>query len=279
LLHNESLDALYIAVPHNYHHQILQESINHGISALIEKPITRTLDEGINITKSAKERNVKVGVNYQYRYDKACYALAKAIHQNKLGKIISIRCNVPWKRDISYFNNAPWHKHIASSGGGTLITQASHFIDVVLWALNERPQTAAGYISKQKFPQFEIEDLAQAIIEMESGALFQINSTMAANPEGSVKIEIYAEKGTATYTNKPAPCLKFYGLRIKKSKPPVSGFHSLGRSLEGFRAWIMDDQLFLTPAEDSLPALAVVESIYLSASSGQREKIPSYDIN
>ena len=277
LLQNERINAIYVAVPHNYHYQILHDTISQGLSALIEKPITRTLNEGIKITKYAKERNVKIGVNYQYRYDKACYALVKAVRQNELGKIISVRCNVPWKRHLSYFTDAPWHKYLASAGGGTLITQASHFIDIVLWALNERPRTTVGYITKKKFPQFEIEDLAQAIIELENGILFQINSTMAANPEGPVKIEIYAEKGTAIYINKPLPSLKFYGVNIKKSRLPVSGVHALGRSLEGFRAWIMDDQPFLTPAEEALPALAAVEGIYKSASSGMREAIPSYD--
>jgi predicted dehydrogenase len=278
LLHNESLDAVYLAVPHHLHYPMLGETIHAGVPALVEKPITRTLNEGVEITRLAEERDVPVGVNYQYRYDTGCYGLAKAIQGGVLGKIHYARCNLPWKRELDYFTGSRWHGSLATAGGGTLITQGSHLLDVVLWALGARPRYAIGAIAQRKFnledeQYIEVEDLAQGVIEMENGVLVQICSSMVAEPEAGLTIEIYGEKGTAIYTDKPLPLVRFRGIRIKTARPPVWGIHALQRSLEAFRAWIMEGRPYLIPARAALPALAAVEAIYRSADSGHREEI------
>ena len=275
MLAQEPLDAIYLAVPHHLHYEMLSDAIQTGLPVLVEKPITRTLDEGIRIVRQAQEQNIRVGVNYQYRYDSGCYALARSVQQGDLGTIHYARCNVPWSRDESYFQEAGWHAKLAESGGGTLITQASHFIDILLWALGESPRTAAGYAARRKFRDVEVEDLVQATVELENGALLQVCSSMAASIEQAVSIEVYGDQGTAIYTDRPLPHTKFRGVRVKKAKPPYWGVHALQRSLEGFRAWVVDDHPYLIPAHEALPALAVVEAIYHAARSGQREDVSS----
>lgn len=284
LLNEESLDAVYLAVPHHLHYPMLMEAIQAGVPVLVEKPITRTLDEGAEICRLAEARHVLVGVNYQYRYDSGCYGLAKAVQGGVLGKIHYARCNLPWKRELDYFAGSKWHASLNSAGGGTLITQGSHILDVLLWALEQQPVYAFGATAQSKFnkadeQQIEVEDLAQGIIGMESGALVQICSAMVAEPEGALTIEIYGEKGTAVYTDKPLPRVRFRGVRVKPSHPSVKGIHALQRSLEAFRAWVMEGRPYLTPARAALPALATVEAIYRSASSGSREEIKMPLIN
>ena len=119
----------------------------------------------------------------------------------------------------------------------------------------------------------EVEDLAQGIVEMESGALIQICSMMVASSEQPVSVELYGEQGTAVYTPFPLPHTKFRDVRVKAQPPPHRGIHALQRSLEGFRSWIMDDQPYLIPANEALPALAVVEAIYRSARTGKKEEV------
>ncbi len=216
-----------------------------------------------------------MGVNYQYRYDSGCYALARAAQEGALGLIYAARCNLAWQRESEYFERSSWHAQLKRAGGGTLITQGSHLIDVALWALGERPRSVMGYCARRKFPQVEVEDLAQAAVEMESGALLQVSSSMVAKPSRPLSIELYGEKGTAMYTDKPWPRARFRGVRVRRARPPVWGIHALGRSLEAFRAWVMEGQSYLIPAREALPALAVVEAIYRSNESGQREKVVS----
>jgi predicted dehydrogenase len=124
-------------------------------------------------------------------------------------------------------------------------------------------------IARRRFKDVEVEDLAHGILEMEDGALIQISSSMIANPEQAQTIEVYGERGTARYSDRPLPHVRFKGTRVRKQRPPISGFHALQRSIEGFRSWVMEDMPYLIPAEQSLPVLAAVEAIYRSAQSGQ----------
>jgi UDP-N-acetyl-2-amino-2-deoxyglucuronate dehydrogenase len=190
MLAASDLDAVYLAVPHHLHFEMLQDAIEVGLPVLVEKPLTRTLEEGQRIVELAGSHHVQVGVNYQYRYDSGCYALARAVQKGELGEIYYARLNLPWHRNSSYFEQAAWHARLETSGGGTLITQGSHLLDVVLWALGEKPVSAIGSIARRKFHSIEVEDLAQATVVMQTGALVQICSSMIATPEAALSIEV-----------------------------------------------------------------------------------------
>ena len=273
MLEKTALDAVYLAVPHHLHFPMAQAAIQAGLHVFIEKPITRTLSEAFALADQAEQAHICLGVNYQYRYDIGCYALAQAARRGDLGTIHAARCNIPWQRAASYFHQAGWHARLDTAGGGSLLTQGSHMLDIVLWALGGQPHTAMGYTTRRKFKQVEVEDLAHGQLEMQGGALIQISSSMVANPEQALTIELYGEDATAIYTDRPLPHVTFKGRRIKKTPPPILGLHALQRSLEGFRAWAMEGRPYLTPAREAIPALAVVEAIYHSAQSGCRESV------
>jgi predicted dehydrogenase len=249
---------------------MILSAVNAGKPVLVEKPLTRTLSEGLDLV--GEIAHVKVGVNYQYRYDSGCYALARAIQDGALGQIHSVRINIPWHREQSYFEDAAWHKTIAQAGGGTLITQGSHFLDIALWALGEPPVSAMGYIATPVF-DVEVETLAHGMLKTSSGTLISITSSMAAATEQAVTMEMYGEKGTAIYKDLPFPSTKFIGVRVRKQRPPEWGVHALQRSLAGFAKWILNDKPFLIPAASTLPALSAVDAIYRSAKSGQRFEV------
>lgn len=270
LLVKASADAVYLAVPHHLHYEMILSAVNAGKPVLVEKPITRTLEEGEKLIEMVAGQ--KVGVNYQYRYDSGCYALGRAIQAGALGKVHSIRINIPWHRTQKYFDGAVWHKTIAQAGGGTLITQGSHFLDVALWALGEPPVSAMGYTASPGF-DVEVDTLAHGIVETRGGTLVSITSTMAAAREGAVTIEAYGERGTALYRNLPLPFVRFAGAKVRKERPPEWGVHALQRSLAGFTKWILDDKPFLIPAASTLPVLAAVDAIYRSSKTGQRLKV------
>lgn len=266
------VDAVYLAVPHDMHLGMALSCIEAGRPVLVEKPLARTPTEGVELVDRARVAGVKVGVNYQYRYDSGCYALAQAARAGDLGRIHSVRINVPWRRERSYFERSPWHGTIARAGGGTLITQGSHFLDTALWALGEAPVSAVGYIARPGF-DVEVETLAHGIVETAGGALVQICSSMASAREDAVTIEVYGERVTGRYTDRPVPRVRFEGGRVTRRRPPERGVHALARSLTGFARWVLEDGPFLVPAQEALPVLAAVDAIYRSAASGRREEI------
>jgi len=214
-----------------------------------------------------------VGINYQYRYDKGCYALAQSCIKGELGGIYYARCNVPWHRESEYFSKARWHGSLEQSGGGTLITQASHIVDILLWALGGRPVSAQGLSMQKKYRDVEVEDLCLGIIEMENGSALQVSSTMVAVPEQALSVEIYGSKGTGIYKGGLLPKASFKGVKVKKEMPPVKGVHALFASLEGFRQWITGTAPYLMPVETSLPVLAAVQALYRSSETGKKEPV------
>ena len=268
-----ALDAVYLAVPHHLHYNMMLTAVEAGLPVFVEKPITCTLEEGTKIVQLAEEQDILIGVNYQYRYDSGCYALARAVQSGALGEIYYARCNIPWHRDSGYFENAGWHSKMSTSCGGTLLTQGSHILDIALWALGDIPTSALGITDRMKFREVEVEDLALGIVELSSGVKLQVSSSMVAFPEQSISIDIYGQKGTAIYTDKPLPRVRFRGVKVKKEKPPVWGVHALQRSIEGFRRWVVEAVPYLTPGKEALPVLAAVEAIYRSSDSGRRKII------
>jgi len=276
LLEISSSDAVYLAVPHHLHYEMILSATKRGKPVFVEKPVTRTLAEGKKLVDEIGD--TKVGVNYQYRYDSGCYALARAVQSGALGKIHSMRINIPWHRTQSYFDGAAWHKTIAHAGGGTLITQGSHFLDIALWALGENPVSAMGYAKTPIF-DVEVDTLTHGVVETEGGTLISIASSMVAATEQKVTIEAYGENGTAIYANSPLPHVKFISVKIQREQPPEWGVHALQRSLVGFANWILNDKLFLTPATSTLPVLAAVDGIYRSASSGQRQRVEFTEVS
>jgi UDP-N-acetyl-2-amino-2-deoxyglucuronate dehydrogenase len=270
MLTQTELDAAYLAVPHHLHYQMILSAVEAGLPVFVEKPLTRTLAEGMELL--SKYPDAKIGVNYQYRYDRGCYALARAVQAGRLGNVHSARINIPWHRTQGYFDSAAWHKTIAQAGGGSLITQGSHFLDIVLWALGELPISAMGYTMTAGF-DVEVDTVTHGIVETDGGALISITSSMIAAEEQTVTIEIYGSRGAGVYRNRPWPSVRFTGVRVRKQHPPERGVHALQRSLAGFASWVLADKPFLTPAKEAIPVLAAVDGIYRSAESGGREPI------
>lgn len=273
LFQHKDIDAVYLGVPHFLHHSMIIDCLENGYNVFCEKPVTVSLNDALDVCRKSRETGKKVGINYQYRYDHNCNSVIEACRSGELGNINYALCNTSWSRTEKYFSGAPWHGKKAESGGGTLITQGSHIIDITLKALKSFPVEVAAVTDKKKFTEVEVEDFAMGIVKFENGAAMQITSTMAAEPEQKLTMDVYGSLGRAHYTGGDFSNIKSRGIKVKKRKAPVRGFHPLLRSIEGFRRWVKEDEPFLVPVEESLMVLAVVEAMYRSADSGKYEKV------
>jgi len=270
-----NLDAVYLATPHDLHLSMTRQALEAGLAVLCEKPLEASLETARQMLNLVQSSNARVAVNYQYRYDAAAYNLARAAQEGDLGELLYLRANIPWYRQAGYFaTGGAWHHSKARSGGGTLLTQGSHLLDLMLWATSSRPTAAQGYAAKRRFTEVEVEDLAMGIIELENGCALEICSSMIAYPERRATLEIYGSRGSATYSSGILPRLKWHGLRgIPRRRPPAGGLHALGRSLEAFRQWVMDGKATLNPVEEAYHTLLVIDALYRSAASGKKEAI------
>jgi len=275
---NEDLDAVYIATPHFLHKKFIEQAFIEGKHILCEKPVTISLDDAREILKLDKRyKNLKLGFNYQYRYDPNCANLIQGIKKNQLGDIYYSNCNVFFSRDLNYFNKGGWRTKIATAGGGTLLSQGSHIIDIMIWALGE-PKSVIGKISNLKFKNIEVEDIGFGIVEFENGILGQINNSMIVEPriraaDDICELLIFGQKGRVTYLGPWPSSIEWFGeinlktLNELKEPPPFI------TSINNFGEWILEDKPFLNTTEESTKVLRLIMALYKSSKTGKKEKI------
>ncbi len=273
-------DAIYLGVPHHLHYSMVMAALEAGKPVLCEKPITIEVKHAREIVRTSERTGIPVAVNYQYRYDPAAQRLIRICRSGALGRIRYARCNVPWFRDPSYFDGAAWHASVAESGGGTLLTQASHVVDLALAAAGLPIRRIWGWTERGAFPGVEVEDTAFGTVEFSNGAILQIAGTMRAVPERSMSLEVYAEHGTMVWNQTGRRRFRLYQAprrarsvgrpALPRSSSPRLpwGIHPLQRSMRGFRLWVYGGAPSLNNAGDAVAVLRVVQGCYESAAAG-----------
>ncbi len=257
-------DAVYLGVPHHLHLPLIRQCHNEGVAVLCEKPLAHTLVDAREIVELSRI-GPPVGINYQHRYDHGCYSLLRACEFGELGTLRYIRCNIPWHREQSYFENGGWHARLDCAGGGTLLTQGSHFLDIALLSSGGTPVAAGGRGFQQAFVETEVEDLFVGHVETSTGVVIEITSSMISTPEQKPTIEAYGSRGTALYSAGGHRRIRFRGAQSRVRRHPVRFVHALGRSLEGFRQWIDNARSYDCPATGALPVMEAVDLLYRSA--------------
>lgn len=276
---NEDLDAVYIATPHSLHKPMIKQAFEEGKHVHCEKPVGISVEDCREIKQlDEKYSNLKLGFNYNFRYDHKCYRLASGIQNGHLGKVYYANCNVFFSRKMDYFNKGPWRTKFATAGGGTLLIHGSHLIDIMLWAMGE-PTNVMGKIDTMKFKDLEVEDVGFGIVEFESGAYAQINDSMFIHPKmrklnDTVELKIFGEKGRCYYRGPwPFSSLEWKGVKKFKVKKNTKGIAHFGRSMKAFGNWILEDTPYLNTIEESSRPLRLISALYNSSKSGKKEPV------
>ena len=277
---NEDFDVVYISTPHYLHYPMIKHAFNEGKHIFCEKPVAISIEEARDIHEMQKKfNNLKLGFNYMYRYDHNCYNLALGVQNGQLGKIYYANCDVLIHRDRSYYEKGPWRAKKEQAGGGTLLIYASHIIDIMLWAMGE-PVSVMGKIDTMRYKDIDVEDVGFGIVELESGALAQINCSCLLNPVlrkpvgDLVKLRVIGEKGHCNYKG-PSPFskLKWNGVKNFKIEKNVKGPMHIGRSIKAFGEWVLQDKPYLNTTEESTRVLRLLSALYKSSKSGKEEQI------
>jgi predicted dehydrogenase len=187
-------DIVSICTPHGLHAEMSIQATRAGRHVLVEKPMALTSAESYDMIEAAAQEDVHLYVVKQNRYNAPSRLTHRALREERLGEIYMVQCNVMWNRHAGYYEKSPWRglKHLE---GGALHTQASHFIDLLVWWFGELAE-ARTLLATLKH-DIEFEDCGVAALRFESGALGSLLWTTCAhhaNYEGS--ITILGERGT-----------------------------------------------------------------------------------
>ncbi|MEP0963313.1 MAG: Gfo/Idh/MocA family oxidoreductase [Roseobacter sp.] len=189
------VDFVILATPPDARREIMLPLVSSGKPILLEKPIERTLKSAEQLVTMCENANVPLAVMFQHRAREASARLKEMVSQGKLGQITAAEVRIPWWRDQSYYES-PGRGTYARDGGGVLLTQAIHTLDLALWILGPVSRVQA-MLTTTRTHQLEAENWAGALFETTSGAVGTIMATTTAFPGSSETITLHGTQASA----------------------------------------------------------------------------------
>jgi len=193
ILEDRSVDAVLVLTPPNTHFELVERCAAAGKHVLLEKPLEVSTQKAEALIDACRKRGVKLGVVLQHRFRPAAEKLHELLA--KLGKLISASAAIPNWRPQSYYDQ-PGRGTRARDGGGVLLTQAIHTLDLFLSFTGE-PLEVKSFVATTPVHKMETEDLAAAAMRFKNGTIGVVHATTAAYPGFPERIELIGTGGTA----------------------------------------------------------------------------------
>lgn len=198
------IDAISVCTPHPTHEAVVTEAAAAGVHILCEKPVATDVASAERMVLAAEQHKVTFGVVFQRRFWPGAQALRAAIDDGRLGQPVLGHCQVLLHRGTDYYNTAAWRGTWAADGGGVLMTQAIHYIDLLQWFMGDPVEVSAKAGTFVLGDTIEVEDTAAALITFASGAVATLSATVAASPNLGTRIVVTGTSGaTVNVTEYP----------------------------------------------------------------------------
>ncbi len=221
ILGDAGVKAVLVLTPANTHLEIVQRVALAGKHVLVEKPLEINLVRANTLVDACDACGVTLGIMLQHRLRESALALTALIKTGELGRLVSALASVRWWRPQSYYDE-PGRGTIARDGGGVLMTQAIHTLDLLL-ALIGLPERVTGITGTSPLHDMEGEDAAAALLHYAGGAVAVVQATTAAYPGYPERIELNFTLGTATLESGLLQVAFINGKTLVLGRPETSG--------------------------------------------------------
>jgi len=281
-------DAVIVATPHWFHPEISVFAMEHGLHVLSEKPIAVTVSGADAMIKVAKKNRRVFAVMYQMRTLPVIKKAVEIIKDGLLGEIKRTLFIDPWYRAQAYYESASWRATWAGEGGGVMMNQAPHGVDVftLLGGLPEKVEAKM----RTRLHNIEVEDEAHAVLEYPNGAwgYYYITTCEAG---GTSYLELAGDKGKLILRDKELTLHTFSqslseftfkaenmwaSLEVKEEKIEIPSNIETGHGviIKNFARAILYNEQLMTPGEEGLKSVEFINAVILSAKKGKPVKIP-----
>jgi UDP-N-acetyl-2-amino-2-deoxyglucuronate dehydrogenase len=275
------VEAACLAVPNHLHAGLARAAAHRGLAVLVEKPLGRDLAEARAIVAACAEQRVPLGLVLQNRFAPEVRALRAELAAGRLGTLVGAAVLVRCERDARYFAAGPWRARRETAGGGVLLIQAIHMLDLLDWLAG--PVAAGAAAAATRAHPVDVEDVLVATLELPGGAPASLLATTAARPECPARVELYGTAGSAVVLEARGVVRVWHGaaglpalaaveaeMAARLAAPwPAGGAVELHRAL--LADFVASVRAGRPPAVDGSAALrlqALVESIYAAARLG-----------
>lgn len=198
MIEKESLDVLHICTPHYLHAPIAIYAFSKGLNVLTEKPMSIKLEDAKEMVEAGKKANKTFGVIFQNRYNPGAKLIKKCLTDGTLGKVLGARASVTWQRTDEYYQKSDWKGTWDKEGGGVVIDQAIHTLDMMNWLIADEIDYIEAAISNRAHEIIEVEDSAEGVIKYKNGVVAGFYTVNYYSYDAPVSIEMHCEKGIAT---------------------------------------------------------------------------------
>ena len=283
MLAAEDLDAVSICLPTGMHADYAVRAMEAGVHVLVEKPIDVTVEKALPVIEAAKRTGKKCGVVFQNRYNFGLDPVYEALADGTLGKIYLGTFAVKWHRDDAYYAaNGGWRGTWAMDGGGSLMNQSIHTVDLML-RLMGKPKSITSQI-RLCGHDIESEDLTVSTLTFESGAVATFTSTTCAYPGICTEISLTCENGYVALDADKLTLWKLRGATPEEEAEKLARY-SVGnrkaqklcrgrlfghkRVVDDFCSAVLEDRDPAVTVEEGLLPLRVICAAYESAKTGK----------
>ncbi|WP_077617601.1 Gfo/Idh/MocA family protein [Bacillus sinesaloumensis] len=270
LLAMKEIDVVSICTPSGTHGQIAIDAALAKKSILCEKPLEIKADRMTQMIQICREQGVKLGCVYQRRATGVVKRVKEAISNGEIGKLILCDAYLKYYRDQAYYDSAGWRGTWEMDGGGALMNQGVHGIDLFVWLTGGVSKVFARAAALTR--NIEVEDTAVSVVECKNGAFGVIEGTTSVFPERSTRIELYGEKGTIIFddsgiqewvTKDKGDITKEIEIELKN----IEGVRSIGHYhfIDDMAKAIIEDREPMVTGEEARKAVDLILSIYESS--------------
>lgn len=264
ILQDKAIDAVAILTPPNTHLELVERCAAAGKDVLLEKPLDISFERSRAVVETCRRARVKLGVTLQHRFRPAGMKLKALLDSGALGRIVAAGTSIRLWRPQSYYDE-PGRGTRARDGGGVLLTQGIHTLDLML-SLAGPAREVIAYATTTPVHRMETEDLVAGAVRFASGALGSIDATTASYPGFPERIELICEKGTAVLAGTSLDVYWHDGRREHVPPDPSpggTGADPMAFPNDWHRALIAD---FLSAiAEDREPRVSGAEALKVHA--------------
>jgi UDP-N-acetyl-2-amino-2-deoxyglucuronate dehydrogenase len=239
------VEAICLCTPHPQHAAPTITAAKLGVHVLVEKPLASSLADCDAMLAAARENKTIISTVCQRRFYPPCQRIHQAIQAGKLGKPILGTASIFGWRDEAYYKSDPWRGSWQHEGGGVLVNQSPHQLDLLIWYLGEIEEVF-GYWANQNHPYIEVEDTAIAVAKFKKGALGNIVVSNSQNPAINARVSVHGVNGASVGVQTDGGAMFIAG-QTTAIEPPFNDVWTIRGEEKFLPQWKEEDaQLFKT---------------------------------
>ncbi|MFD0677427.1 MULTISPECIES: Gfo/Idh/MocA family protein [unclassified Paenibacillus] len=285
MLNRSDIDVITISLPSGLHADVAVACAKAGKHALVEKPMDITLVNADRMIAAFRSAGKKLSIISQHRFDPAIVWVKEKLAAGKFGRLILGTAAVNWYRTQEYYDSGEWRGTWALDGGGALMNQSIHTIDLLQHLFGPVEEIHA-YTDLLGHERIEVEDVAVATLRFRSGAIGTIVGTTCAYPGLKTRLEIFGKNGTAIIEKDKLVYSSFRdeaeavssedagGETEGASKPEAISVKAHRLQIEDMADAVRNDRDPAITGEEGRKALEIILAIYRSAQEGKPIKLP-----